>query len=336
MARRCMSVAQPEHSTNVLINPPPPTKRTHSNVDSSDDTNFNTTCEDKLTSDGRTNGKFAHVQCMIETLPNDLTADQRHRITDLIENNADIFSQHQYDLGRTHMLEATIETGSHPAISEPLRRHAKAHLDLIDKTVNDLQAAGLIEEGTGSWSSNLVLVSKPGRQTPRVTVDLRRLNAITSRQSFPMPPVSESLEFLSQSRYLTCLDFTASYFQVPLRKQDREKTGFLTRQNLFQWTVLPQGATNSPAIFSRLMSLVLRGLNYLCCLSFIDDVVIVGRNFDEHLLNLQLVLNRFRYANLKLKPSKCRLCQHEISYLGFKVTGDSIRPDETKTACIRE
>ena len=44
----------------------------------------------------------------------------------------------------------------------------------------------------------------------------------------------------------------------------------------------------------------------------------------------------YSYAKLKLKPSKCRLCQHEISYLGFKVTGDSIRPDEAKTACIEE
>lgn len=53
----------------------------------------------------------------------------------------------------------------------------------------------------------------------------------------------------------------------------------------------------------------------MCVLSFIDDCIVIGRTFDEHLLNLQLVLNRFRFARLKLKPKKCRLFQSEVSFL---------------------
>ena len=283
------------------------------------------TCEDS--------DNYDHIECIFNSLPDELTDDERRRVIELLKRNADLFARDSYDVGRTTLLHAEINTGNHRPISEPLRRHAKVHLDLIDKTVEDLQAAGLVEESTSPWASNLVIVNREGGP-PRVTVDLRRLNSITCRQTFAMPHVSESLDFLSQSKYLSLLDCTQSYYNVPLRDCDKEKTAFLTRRGLFQWCVLPQGATNAPAIFSRLMSLVLRGLNYLCVLAFIDDLAVIGRTFDEHLLSLELVLNRIRYAGVKLKPSKCKLFQSEVKYLGFKVTGSTISADESKTACI--
>jgi len=137
-----------------------------------------------------------------------------------------------------------------------------------------------------------------------------------------MPNVNDSLDFLSQSKFLSVLDCTQSYFHVPFRQSDRQKTAFLTRKGLFEFNVLPQGASNSPAIFSRLMSLVLRGLSFLCVLSYIDDLVVIGRTFEEHLLSLDLVLHRLRYAGLKLKPQKCKLFQPEVKFLGFRVSGD--------------
>ena len=98
---------------------------------------------------------------------------------------------------------------------------------------------------------------------------------------------------------LSTVDISQSFFNVEVRKCDRDKTAFVTRQGQFRFRRLPQGLSNSPSIFSRLMSLVLRGLTYLCCLAFIDDVVVIGATFDEHLCNLEMVLRRFKYANLK-------------------------------------
>ena len=287
--------------------------------------------DDAASSDG---GKFDHIQCMFDSIPADLTDSEREQVIGLLKRNADLFARTRYDIGRTSLMEATIDTGDHAPLSEPLRRHPKANLDLIDQAVEDLKAADLIEDSISPWSSNLVVIRRPDGP-PRVTVDLRRLNGITSKQSFCMPHVAESLEFLSESKYISVLDCTQSYFHIPLRESDREKTAFLTRRGLFQWKCLPQGATNAPAIFSRLMSLVLRGVHFLCCLAFIDDVAIIGRTFSKHLLCLELVFNRLRYAGLKLKPAKCKLFQNEVSFLGFKVSGNSIRADENKTACVK-
>ena len=280
-----------------------------------------------------TAGNFDHMACMFDSLPVELNDDDRERVISLLKRNVKLFARDSYDIGRTKLIEAEINTTNHAPIYEPMRRHAKAHLGLIDEAVENLQAAGLVQESTSPWASNLVIVQKPNGQV-RVTTDLRRLNSITSRQNFAMPHISDSLDFLSQAKYLTVLDCTQSYFHIPLKESDRPKTAFHTRRGLMEWCVLPQGSTNSPAIFSRLISLTLRGLSYLCVLSFIDDICVASRTFEEHLLSLELVFNRLKYAGLKLKPSKCKLLQSEVTYLGFKVTGNTIRTDETKTACI--
>ena len=79
---------------------------------------------------------------------------------------------------------------------------------------------------------------------------------------------------------------------------------------------MPFGLCNGPATFQRLMNLVLAGLQMSQCLVYIDDVIVVGRTFDEHLGNLQEVFERGRRAGLKLKPSKCSFLQERVSYLG--------------------
>jgi hypothetical protein len=68
---------------------------------------------------------------------------------------------------------------------------------------------------------------------------------------------------------------------------------------------MPFGLCNAPATFERLMETVLRGLTYDTCLVYLDDVNVIERTFEKHLLNLQKVFQRFREACLKLNPEKC-------------------------------
>ena len=72
------------------------------------------------------------------------------------------------------------------------------------------------------------------------------------------------------------------------------------------------GQCNAPATFSRAMDLILRKLNWDIVLAFLDDVVVLGSSFDDHLDNLSKVLQRFRDFHLKLKPRKCDLFQREV------------------------
>ena len=93
---------------------------------------------------------------------------------------------------------------------------------------------------------------------------------------------------------------------------------------------MPFGLCNAPATFQRLMDLVLAGLQWSHCLVYIDDVIIIGENLDEHLIHLQQVFDRLLQAGLKLQPKKCQFLKPEVQYLGHIVSRQGISPDPAK------
>ena len=94
---------------------------------------------------------------------------------------------------------------------------------------------------------------------------------------------------------------------MPVREQDIPKTAFVSRHGLYEFTSTPFGMINSGATFQRVMELAMKGLNWQICIIYIDDCIIFSSTFDEHIERLRLVFQRFREANLKLKPKKCEL-----------------------------
>ena len=97
---------------------------------------------------------------------------------------------------------------------------------------------------------------------------------------------------------------------------------------------MPFGLCNAPATFQRLMYRVLCDVNWVECLVYIDDTVVIGRTFEQHLSNLGTVMSRLRQAGLKLQPAKCKLCQKEVRFLGHVISENGIATDPEKTAVI--
>ena len=90
---------------------------------------------------------------------------------------------------------------------------------------------------------------------------------------------------------------------------------------------MPFGLCNAPAIFQRLMDLLLAGVQWSKCLVYLDETIVLGKNFDDHLHNLGTVLGKLREAGLKLKPSKCALLQKSVLYLSHIVSREGIATD---------
>jgi hypothetical protein len=84
------------------------------------------------------------------------------------------------------------------------------------------------------------------------------------------------------------------------------------------------------------METVLRSLTYDSCLVYLDDVIVVSRTFQEHLLTLRKVLQRFREARLKLNPEKCQLFRREVRYLGRIVSPEGISTNPEKLKAVQE
>ena len=71
-----------------------------------------------------------------------------------------------------------------------------------------------------------------------------------------------------------------------MAEPDKDKTAFCTTEGLFQVRVMPFGLCNAPVSFQRLMDLVLSGLQWSQCLVYLDDIIVLGRSFGEHIKNL--------------------------------------------------
>jgi hypothetical protein len=90
---------------------------------------------------------------------------------------------------------------------------------------------------------------------------------------------------------------------------------------------MPFGLCNASTTFERLMETVLRGLTYDSYIVYLDDMIVIGRTFQEHILNLRRVFERLREARLKLNSGKCQLLQKEAKYLGLFFSPQEISAD---------
>ena len=121
-----------------------------------------------------------------------------------------------------------------------------------------------------------------------------------------------------------------------MHEDDRNKTTFCTHKGLFQFNVMAFGLCNALATFQRLMDMVLKRLLWQSCLVYIDDIINVGRTFEEHLNNLAQVFERLENAGLKLQPHKCHLLQSEVRFLGHIVSTQGVSPDPEKADKVKQ
>ena len=153
---------------------------------------------------------------------------------------------------------------------------------------------------------------------------------MTINDAYPIPRIDESLSKLEDAKFFTTLDLRYAFWQVPLRNQDREKTGFACELGLFQWKRMPFGLCKAAAKFQRLMAQALTKVtkkyrNLIMC--YVDDVVIATPTLEDHIERLDEVFVCMKQAGLKGKPSKCEIVRDSKKYPGRLVDKHGVRPD---------
>ena len=263
-----------------------------------------------------------------------LSSDQIASLVQLIEEYSDIFALDATELGCTNLVTHSIDTGNSPPIRQPARRVPFALHSKMEQLVEDMLDQGVIQHSSSPWASPVVLVKKKDG-SHRFCVDYRRLNSVTKMDVFPLPRVDDTLDMLSQTQFFSTLDLAAGYWQVRKDRASQEKTAFNTHSGHYEFCVMPFGLCNGLATFQWLMESVLVGLLRKCCMVYLDDVLIIGKNFAEHLTNMRKVFDRFRLANLKLKPTKCFLAGTEVTYLGYMISRTGISADPQKVEAVQ-
>ena len=262
-----------------------------------------------------------------------LSTEERERVNDLLGRYRQCFSNSNIDLGQVDIAEHAIDTGNAQPIYQPPYASSFKQRELVQEQVKEMLASGVIEPAAGPWASPIVLVRK-NDGTIRFCVDYRQLNKVTVQDVYPLPRIEDALSLLEGSKYFTSLDMKSGFWQIKMRPEDRSKTAFVTADGLFQFKVLPCGLVNSPRTFQRVMDVLLAGLKRYTCLVYIDDIVIFGRNFTEHLLRLETILERVQKAGIKLNLKKCRCLETRLLILGHIVDDQGVRPNPAKIAAV--
>jgi hypothetical protein len=210
-------------------------------------------------------------------------------------------------------------------------KYSPQHKDEIEKQVKELLAKGLITTSTSPFSNPVLLVLKKDGSW-QFCVDYRRLNALTIKNSFPMPLIKEILDELAGTKYFTKLDMRSGYHQVRMQVGDEYKTAFKTHQGHYQFRVIPFGLTNAPATFQCIMNEVLAPFLRKFVMVFLDDILIYSPSLEAHLEHVKLVLGKLREHQLYMKRSKCSFAQQKLEYLVHIISVEGVSTNPKKTA----
>lgn len=264
-----------------------------------------------------------------------LNEDQKEDFKRFLCRNHQCFAR-PGEVGRTHLGMHKINLEDNKPIREPPRRVPLYKRQALEEEIQKLEERGLIEKSSSPWSSQIVMVQKKDGSW-RMCVDYRKLNEKTIKDAYPLTRIDENLDTLEGAEWYSSLDLDMAYHQVPMAEVDKEKTAFATpRGGLYQYTTMPFGLCNAASTFERIIEKALTGLQWQIAVLYLDDIVVFGKSFQNHLDNLQRVCDRLAEAGLKLKPKKCHLFQKEISFLGHIVSKSGTRTDPAKISAVRD
>ncbi|PIK58065.1 hypothetical protein BSL78_05044 [Apostichopus japonicus] len=177
-----------------------------------------------------------------------------------------------FDTGLTTLVSHIINTTSDAPVYRRAYRIPHALKGKVKSELDSMLKLGVIEPIVSAYASPIVYVVKPGGAI-RICTDFRQLTADTNFHPYTMPRIDEILDDISNAKYISTLDLTKGFYQVPLDPFTKEKSSFVTPFGQFCYNVLPFGMQNSSSTFQRLMDEVLMGCRDYGRV-YIDDICI--------------------------------------------------------------
>lgn len=265
--------------------------------------------------------------------PQDLTSQQRQLLDKVLA--AFPYTPETGELNCTTEYVQEINTGdAKPQIRRqyPLSPYIQEEIAV---EIKKLLARGIIVEIDYSpWRWPILWVRKKSGGG-RICVDARGLNELTIPDAYPSLNVDAILRNLPQARYISSIDMTQAYHQIPIRKEDQVKTTFAVGSSLYCYKRAIMGFRNSAADLTKLLDRMFRDLHPQVY-HYVDDFIVVSDTFEKHMELLEEVARRLKGANLSISSEKSQFCHKKLTFLGYVLSERGLEPNSERVKPILE
>ncbi|KAJ9509747.1 hypothetical protein QJQ45_011393 [Haematococcus lacustris] len=267
------------------------------------------------------------------TLPADVSPVHRQHLQALLDEYSDVFEPitglpPERAVGHSIPLQPDAKPPARPSY-----RMSKPEHDELRRQITDLLAKGLIEPSSSPFAAPVLFVQKKSGEL-RMCIDYRQLNKITIRDQYPLPRIDDLFDQLARKTVFSSLDLQASYHQIRIPAEDVPKTAFRTPEGHYQFKVLCFGLTNAPATFQRVMNEAFAEVINDYALVYLDDILVMSKDSEEHLVHLRRVFDLLRKNKLYAKLSKCEFMKRTLMFLGHIISAQGISVDPCKVTAI--
>jgi hypothetical protein len=241
-------------------------------------------------------------------------------------------THHTLPIGVAHAID--LEAGERP-LFRPLYNLSVKELVVLREYLDQALKNGWIKRSVSEAGAPILFVLKKDGSL-RLYVDYRGLNAITKKNRHPLPLISETLNRLGRATVFSALDLKDAYYRIPIKRGDEWKTAFRTRYSHFEYNVMPFGLYNTPAMFQAYINRALAGLVDICCVVYLDDILIYSDTREQHVRDLRAVLERLRKFALYASFKKCKFFTDTVEFLGYTVSVAGVSIDKSRIATVEE
>jgi len=285
--------------------------------------------------------KLDKVHDMVESLSH-LNDNQKFQLKKVINDHIDVYSLSGENFKQTDIVqhEINLEPDVRP-FHQRLRVYSPALQQIIDTEVNKMIQDNIIIRSTSPFASNLLLVRKPDPTSPggiknRVCVNFIQLNKLTVKDRYPLPNQEDIFRQIGSAKFFTTMDLMSGFWQIAIKPEHRHKTAFITTRGLYEFLVMPFGLCNAPSTFQRMMDRIIKPEYRKFIQTYIDDIILYSKTFNEHLQHLSTLHQILRENKLTVKLSKCHFSQTSVKFLGHILSEGIIKPNPEKVEAIEK
>ena len=268
-----------------------------------------------------------------------MTAPIQEELIALLKDYQDIFAWSYQDMPSLssdivqHRLPLNPECSP---VKQKLRRmKPETSLKIKEEVKKQFDAGFLAVARYPEWVTNIVPVPKKDGKV-RMCVDYRDLNRASPKDNFPLPHIDILVDNTANFALFYFIDGFSGYNQIKMVTEDMEKTTFVTLWRTFCYKVMSFGLKNVGATYQRAMVALFHDMMHREIEVYVDDIIVMSKTEEEHLVNLRKLFERLRKYQLRLNPAKCTFGVKSGKLLGFIVSQKGIEVDPEKVKAILE